>query len=394
MNEYLVGTPHDLFTAEPATKQTRGQSGADSFVIVVCASMTPFTIVKAVSGFEGCKFHQVAQVENGRRHYRLRLGFFATYAQAETAIARIRKHYPAAFIERSGEQNEQNTVTGKPAAPRTFQPPTTSFRTVMPESATPDNVALLADSTQTVRALTQPELDDPNQPKWYVVQLAVSDRQVNLDAMPSLEVFAAHRLYSVSRQQSIPQHALRLGFFSEEVAAKLVCDQLKTFYASASVVRISAAEQARFAGPRPSVQSQNSAPPDAKVAQLRSTCDPGMKPAPATFVKPADAALASANERDVEVNGAGSMTKAADSAARPAVLHPVAQQAAPVVSRSVQLPKPAAAGSVQQRVKKPKSLREELFEEARQIQMSKTAGHRISKRPGSWLSRLVGRSKS
>jgi hypothetical protein len=156
-----------------------------------------------------------------------------------------------------------------------------------------------------------------------------------------------------------------------------------------------AAEQVRFAGSRPRVQSQNSAPPGAKVDQLRSTRDPGMKPvAPATFVKPTDAALASGNHRDADANGAASIAKAVISPARPVVLHPVAQQAAPVVGRSVQPPKPAAAGSAQQRVKKPKSLREELLEEARRIQMSKTGGHRISKPAGSWLSRLVGRSKS
>jgi len=398
MNEYSVAAPHELVTSEPVARKARGQSGADSFVIVVGASATPFTVVKAISGFEACKLHQVAQVENGRRHYRLRLGFFATYAQADAAVARIRKHYPAAFIERSCAQDKQNTgctVTGKPAASRTLQPSTTSLRAAMPESAAPDNVVLLADSTQTVRALTQLEIDDPNQPKWYVVQLAVSDRQVNLDAMPSLEIFAAHRLYSISRQQSIPQHALRLGFFSEERFAEMVCEQLKTFYASASVVRISAAEQVRFAGSRPRVQSQNSAPPGAKVDQLRSMRDPGMKPvAPATFVKPTDAALASGTHRDADANGAASIAKAVISPARPVVVHPVAQQVAPVVGRSVQLPKPAAAGSAQQRVKKPKSLREELLEDARRIQMSKTGGHRISKPPGSWFSRLVGRSKS
>jgi len=116
-------------------------------------------------------------------------------------------------------------------------------------STTRDEAVLFADSTQTVRALTQSELDDASQPRWYVVQLVVSDRQVNLETMPRLEVFATHRLYSVSGQQGTPQHALRLGFFSEEASAKVVCGYLTTFYAAATVVRISAAEQARFAGP-------------------------------------------------------------------------------------------------------------------------------------------------
>ena len=116
-------------------------------------------------------------------------------------------------------------------------------------NTTPDKAVPFADSTQTVRALSQPELDDAGQPRWYVVQLVASDRQVDVATMPRLEVFVTHRLYTVSRQQGTPQHVLRLGFFGEEASAKVVCGYLKTFYAAATVVRISAAEQARFAGP-------------------------------------------------------------------------------------------------------------------------------------------------
>ena len=400
MNEYLVVNPHDLFAAEPAALKMRGQSGADLFVIIVCASMTPLTVVKPLPGFEGCKFDQVSHVENGRRLYRLRLGFFATHAQAEAALARIRKHHPGAFIERLGGQDKQNigyTAGGSSAAPRSPRPPTTSSPATTPAiSPTRDNVAVLADSTQTVRALTQPELDDPNQSKWYVVQLVVSDRPLNLDTMPRLEVFAAYRLYSIARQQGTPRHALRLGFFREEASAQMICGHLKTFFASPSVVRISAAEQARFADPlRPIVQSQNPAPPSAKVVQLPATRDPSIKPAAASaFFKSAGAALQSGKYKAADAGGAASIAKAAASPARPAVVSPVAQQAVPVLKQSAQLSKPAAAGSARQRIKKPRSLREELLEEARQIQMSKTGKHRVPERTGSWLSRLVGRPKS
>ena len=40
------------------------------------------------------------------------------------------------------------------------------------------------DSTQTIRTLTKAELSDANQPKWYVVQLALSNQAVNMEAMP------------------------------------------------------------------------------------------------------------------------------------------------------------------------------------------------------------------
>jgi hypothetical protein len=66
------------------------------------------------------------------------------------------------------------------------------------------------DSTQRMRALTPTELYDSHRPKSYAVQLVLSDRPVNLDMMPRLEVFAAHRLYTIAaEQQNGTWHALR-----------------------------------------------------------------------------------------------------------------------------------------------------------------------------------------
>ena len=94
-----------------------------------------------------------------------------------------------------------------------------------PTSAKPASKAVLADldSTQTIRALTAAELNDANQPKWFVVQLAISEQAINLDTMPHLDIFAAYRLYSVATAGSGKiLHSLRLGFFKEEVSAQAV----------------------------------------------------------------------------------------------------------------------------------------------------------------------------
>jgi hypothetical protein len=107
--------------------------------------------------------------------------------------------------------------------------------------------ALPFDSTQTNRAVTVHELRDPKQQKWFAVQLAVSDRPVNLEALPRFDVFATYRLYSIQgRLGDNACYALRLGFFSEQQSAQTICEDLRAFYRSASVVRIGEAEQARF----------------------------------------------------------------------------------------------------------------------------------------------------
>jgi hypothetical protein len=45
-------------------------------------------------------------------------------------------------------------------------------------------------------------------------------------------------------------HALRLGFFSEEVAARAVANYLASFYDTVTIKRVSGAERERFAEQR------------------------------------------------------------------------------------------------------------------------------------------------
>ncbi len=188
------------------------------------------------------------------------------------------------------------------------------------------------DSTQRMRALTPTELYDSHRPKSYAVQLVLSDRPVNLDMMPRLEVFAAHRLYTIAaEQQNATWHALRLGFFPDEEAAQVVCGYLQTFFSSPSIVRVSEAEQTRFA-------------PQA-VARA------AVKHAPAV---------------------------AAPAAPRPAVVQ------TPIVAN-----KPRAAGPT----KKTKTLAQQLLDEAREVQQARSGRKRAPEQSGSWLTRLLGGSK-
>jgi hypothetical protein len=115
------------------------------------------------------------------------------------------------------------------------------------QSAHEQAAALAFDSTQTVRAVTIRELQDQDQRKWFAIQLVVSDRPVNLETMPRLDIFVSYRLYAVENQQgATSRYTLRLGFFTEAETAQTICEYAKTFFRSPSVVRVSAGEQARF----------------------------------------------------------------------------------------------------------------------------------------------------
>jgi hypothetical protein len=104
------------------------------------------------------------------------------------------------------------------------------------------------ETTQTVRALTQLELEDDQVSRWFVIQLSLAEEPFDPDTVPNLDIFSVYRLYSVAGiDQGRIVHALRLGFFTEEIAAGAVASYLAAFYDKPSINRVSAAERERFA---------------------------------------------------------------------------------------------------------------------------------------------------
>jgi hypothetical protein len=207
------------------------------------------------------------------------------------------------------------------------------------------------DSTQTVRAVTTDELYDSHRPKWFAIQLVVSDRAVNLDMMPRLDVFVAHRLYAVvGKQGNVNQFALRLGFFQDLAEARAICENLMGYFSSPSVVRVSDAEQTRFA------QSQAPRAPVQKPAVPRMHAAPTLpaaRPAPAIAEQPI---------------------------------------AAKTIRKTVP-PTPVRANGTQKSVKRTRTLAEELLDEARNVHLSRSGKHRMPAQSASWLSRLLGGAK-
>ncbi len=107
------------------------------------------------------------------------------------------------------------------------------------------------ESTQTIRALTPKELEDNEASRWFVIQLALADRAFDPDAVPNLDLFSEYRLYSVAGlDQGRVVHALRLGFFREEIGAVAVASYLAAYWDKPTIKRVSVAERERFADQR------------------------------------------------------------------------------------------------------------------------------------------------
>jgi hypothetical protein len=243
------------------------------------------------------------------------------------------------------------------------------------------------DSTQTIRALTSAELNDDSQEKWYSIQLVVSERPVNLDAMPHLDIFEAYRVYSIANAGSGKiVYSLRLGFFREEVSAEAVSGYLRTFFPSPSVIRISAAEQARFKdapAPKATVAAQS----EAKVIELNHARD--RKPTiPTVTMEVTDRSPTGA----FNPNATGSFKPGAtgsfkvDASGKHKTLKPAAKTAAHATRRSAPMSKSSATGKYKALPKR--SLSEQLLDEAREVQLSESAIRKLPKND-SLLSRLV-----
>jgi hypothetical protein len=107
------------------------------------------------------------------------------------------------------------------------------------------------ESTQTLRALTPKELEDHEATRWFVIQLANADHAFDPDAVPNLDIFSEYRLYSVAGlDQGRVVHALRLGFFREEIGAVAVASYLAAYWEKPTIKRVSVAERERFANQR------------------------------------------------------------------------------------------------------------------------------------------------
>ena len=105
--------------------------------------------------------------------------------------------------------------------------------------------------TQTLRPLTKLELDDNSCSRWFVIQLSLAEEGFDPDTLPNLDIFNEYRLYSVAGlDQGKVMHALRVGFFADEVAAAAVASYLAAFYAKPTIKRISMAERDRFSDQR------------------------------------------------------------------------------------------------------------------------------------------------
>jgi hypothetical protein len=164
-------------------------------------------------------------------------------------------------------------VTQKPSPGATTRPaaaPSTTGIAVSPPA--PADVDMPAfDSTQTIRALTPLELQDGQASKSFAIQLLLTEEPIHPEQIPNLDIFEAYRLYVVSglTEEGI-KHALRLGFFTSDVAAEAVAGYLKAYFEKPEIKRVSLAEHDRFQDRRVAARKDVGATGTHKAIELTS----------------------------------------------------------------------------------------------------------------------------
>lgn len=348
-------------------------------------------------------------------------------AKNGAAAAKVAPAKPAAKPATPAAKKAEPAKPTAPA-PATAKPAAPAAKPIAPSLIIRDAAASLKhpnlDSTQTIRALTNEELSDNAQDKWFAIQLAASEQPVNLDTMPHLDIFEAYSLYSVATAGSGKIiHSLRLGFFKEAVSAEAVSGYLKTFFSSPSVLRISVAEQARFKdAPQPrradAVEEPknnvvpldnaraNRAPvvptitmevdpsttgtfrPNATGA-FRPNATGALNSATGTFKPGATGAFKPGATGTFKPNATGSFKLNSTGVHKALDSRVAAKSAGPATKRSEPT---RAAGNTGKHKQLKKSLADELLEEAREVELSES-GIRKLPQNNSLLSRLLGKKK-
>jgi SPOR domain len=138
------------------------------------------------------------------------------------------------------------------------------------QAVPPGNRVPSLESTQTIRALTQLELEDDQASRWFAIQLSLAEEPFDPETLPNLDIFSVYRLYSVAGiDKGRIVHALRLGFFTEQIAAGAVASYLAAFYDNPAIKRVSAAERERFADQ--SLQARKDVGATGKQAEIEIT---------------------------------------------------------------------------------------------------------------------------
>jgi hypothetical protein len=207
------------------------------------------------------------RMEDGRERFRLHLGYFLSYTEAERVLAIVRPTYPRAMIAAVPQDSMgslDNTsmtrfsilqpapvreapvepppaivarVTVLPtqrpaAAPMPMPAP---FVTVAPVVPLPIRQAASAAPAASVRLPVQ----------RYAVQLAFGREPIDISRLPHLAIYEGYLLYAIETEPGGRRlYGVRLGFYDDVLSARLVAQYVRSEFKEVAIVPVSEREVA------------------------------------------------------------------------------------------------------------------------------------------------------
>jgi hypothetical protein len=216
---------------------------------------------------------------DGTERLYLHMGYFATLSEAQKWVQVMRRPYPNASPALAPATHLQRADSGVPtltaAGAQAFAPVAgesltdTQVMKILDRRVAPQelhaedgknaDIALLRPEDTVVRR-TLKEAVAQGAPVSFAVQLQWSSRPIDSSTLPALEIFKAHTLYTTESQRDGRScYFLRLGFFTDTIAAREIGHQVRSSFPSSAVVPVTEQERARADGTR--IDSSNLARP-------------------------------------------------------------------------------------------------------------------------------------
>jgi hypothetical protein len=230
--------------------QAFNPSATQPYMLTLCQLAGPVTIrVPESPQLKQFKFFMSRSRQgDGREQFKLHMGYFRSFEEAERWAQALRGRYPEAVAARAPQETPPAAPPSDPSAITDTQ----VLRVLEARRSSPTDdssedrargISLVSpEDTGSRRALK--DAVTQGAPVSFAVQLLVSETDIDVAKVPSLSIFRAHTLYKVSGVRAQRAwHALRLGFFRDAISAKQVGYYVRSRFGSVAVVPVTENER-------------------------------------------------------------------------------------------------------------------------------------------------------
>lgn len=209
--------------------------------------------------YQSYRLYVTSRGKDGKTWYRLRMGFFSDYKDANQALTALKKHFPSAWLGRAN-QKEIDSSAASTIAP--------TLRSAGSSKATP--------LPTTVRKSRAAVADDPE--ASFAINLESDLKAFDLSKIASNEDMQRHQVYVTTFEiRGRTWYRLRLGFFPTQAEAVRMQKKLKALYPKAWVTktplpeRLAASESAPPVKARPTDKQDKAASAEQALARAETT---------------------------------------------------------------------------------------------------------------------------